>query len=65
MIALAALLVAAQPVSLAAENGRIRAFSALLGPYVVGSYAEGPYELRFPVTAEIVALIKPRYRAAF
>lgn len=57
--------VADQPVSLAAEGGRITAFYAMLNPYVVGSYAEGPYEFSVPVTAEIAALIRPRYRAAF
>ncbi|HEV2818043.1 MAG TPA: hypothetical protein VGW40_12580 [Allosphingosinicella sp.] len=54
-----------QPVSLAAENGRITAFYAMLGPYVVGSYAEGPYEFSIPVGAGMIGLIKPRYRAAF
>lgn len=34
-------------------------------PYVAGSYAEGSYELTFPVTAEVLAAVKPRYKAAF
>lgn len=34
-------------------------------PYVAGSYAEGSYELTFPVTAEVLAAVKPEYKAAF
>ena len=35
------------------------------GPYVAGSYAEGAYELDFPMSAAMVAAVKPEYRAAF
>jgi hypothetical protein len=35
------------------------------GPYVAGSYAEGAYELDFPMTAAMVAAVKPAYRGAF
>lgn len=35
------------------------------GPYVAGSYAEGAYELNFPVTRAMAAAVKPEYRAAF
>ncbi|WP_338444933.1 DUF4163 domain-containing protein [Pelagerythrobacter marensis] len=35
------------------------------GPYVAGPYAEGAYELDFPVDAAVVAAVKPEYRAAF
>lgn len=35
------------------------------GPYVAGSYAEGAYELNFPVDAKVLAAVKPEYRAAF
>ena len=34
-------------------------------PYVAGSYAEGSYELTFPVTAEVLAAVRPEYKAAF
>ena len=34
-------------------------------PYVAGSYAEGSYELTFPVTAELLAAVRPEYKAAF
>jgi hypothetical protein len=34
-------------------------------PYVAGSYAEGGYELTFPVTAAVLAAVKPEYKAAF
>lgn len=35
------------------------------GPYVAGSYAEGDYELDFPVTASIIDAVKPEYAGAF
>lgn len=37
----------------------------LAAPYVAGSYAEGAYEFAIPVTAAIVAAVKPKYREAF
>lgn len=37
----------------------------IAAPYVAGSYAEGAYELTFPVTAKVRAAVKPEYRAAF
>lgn len=35
------------------------------GPFVAGSYAEGAYELDFPLTAAMWGAVKPAYRAAF
>ncbi|ANY19997.1 hypothetical protein A6F68_01481 [Tsuneonella dongtanensis] len=35
------------------------------GPYVAGSYAEGAYELDFPMTTAMLEAVKPAYRAAF
>ncbi|WP_305098203.1 DUF4163 domain-containing protein [Croceibacterium aestuarii] len=35
------------------------------GPYVAGPYAEGDYELDFPVDAEVLDAVKPAYRSAF
>ncbi len=35
------------------------------GPYVAGSYAEGAYELDFPVTASLLDAVKPEYAEAF
>ncbi|MFU7527707.1 PdaC/SigV domain-containing protein [Qipengyuania sp. ASV99] len=37
----------------------------LAAPYVAGAYAEGPYEVTLPVTAQILAAVRPEYRAAF
>lgn len=34
------------------------------GPYVAGSYAEGAYELDFPMTAAMIEAVKPAYRDA-
>lgn len=55
-----------QPISLVAgATGRITALRALIPPYVVGSYAEGPYEFDFAVTDDLIAALKPDYRSAF
>lgn len=35
------------------------------GPYVAGPYAEGAYELVFPVDAAITSAVKPAFRTAF
>lgn len=35
------------------------------GPYVAGSYAEGAYELDFPMTQAMLEAVKPAYRTAF
>lgn len=37
----------------------------LVAPYAAGPYVEGSYEVTLPVTAEILALVKPEYRADF
>lgn len=35
------------------------------GPYVAGPYAEGAYEVNFPVNQAILGTVRPAYRAAF
>ncbi len=35
------------------------------GPYVAGPYAEGDYELNFPVTPSIVDAVRPEFASAF
>ena len=45
-----------------------RAFDRItiyFGPYVAGPYAEGDYELHFPVDARVLDAVKPEYRPAF
>ena len=37
----------------------------LVPPYEAGPYAEGSYEVTLPVTAKIIALVKPEYRRFF
>jgi hypothetical protein len=34
-------------------------------PYVAGPYAEGDYDISLPVTAEVIAALKPAYRSSF
>jgi len=56
----------AQPVTLVCgPSGRIEMLRALLNPYVVGSWAEGPYEVDVPIDAAMMSVIKPRLRPAF
>lgn len=35
------------------------------GPYVAGPYAEGAYELNFPVDAAVIEAVKPEFRGGF
>ncbi len=37
----------------------------LIAPYLAGPYAEGDYEVTLPVTAALLARVKPQYRASF
>lgn len=37
----------------------------LIGPYEAGPYVEGGYEVTLPVTAAVLAAVKPEYRGSF
>lgn len=37
----------------------------LIAPYIAGPYAEGDYEVTLPVTAALLATVKPQFRASF
>ncbi len=37
----------------------------LVGPYEAGPYAEGSYEVTLPVSAAVLATVKPEYRSTF
>lgn len=48
------------------SNGRtFDRIGVWFGPYVAGAYAEGAYELDFPVDPAVIEAVKPEYRAAF
>lgn len=48
------------------SNGKIfDRIGIWFGPYVAGAYAEGAYELDFPVDAAVIEAVKPEYREAF
>jgi len=47
------------------RNGRFDQVSFVASPYVAGPYVEGAYEVTIPVTATIIAVLKPEYRASF
>lgn len=44
---------------------RFNRIGLIAAPYVAGSYAEGQYEVTLPVTAKVLAAVKPEYAAAF
>lgn len=37
----------------------------LIGPYEAGPYAEGTYEVTLPVTAAVLATVKPQFKSTF
>lgn len=47
------------------NNSRINRIGLIADPYVAGPYAEGAYEVTLPVTAALLRVVKPAYRAAF
>jgi hypothetical protein len=56
----------AQPLTLiCGPNNRIETMRALVAPYIVGSWAEGPYEVDFPVDALLMAAVRRHFRPAF
>ena len=55
-----------QTAILGSSNGKLfDKIGILIGPYAAGPYVEGDYEFTFPVTAKLLAAVKPEYRAAF
>ena len=53
-------------VLLGSSNGRsFDRIGVIADQYVVGSYAEGPYEHTLPVTPAVLRAVKPQYRGAF
>jgi len=47
------------------EDGRFDTLDFIASPYVAGPYAEGEYENELPVTRQLMAAIKPAYRASY
>lgn len=45
--------------------GRFDSIQLIADPYIAGPYAEGSYEIAVPVSAELVAEVKPEYRTDF
>ena len=46
-------------------NGRFDRIHFVADEYVAGPYVEGPYETPLPVTAQLIAALKPEYRSSF
>ena len=47
------------------KNGKFDHLIFTASPYVAGPYVEGEYEISLPVTAKMVAALKPDYRTSF
>lgn len=47
------------------QGGRLDRIHLVAAPYLAGSYAEGEYDIQLPVTAALIAALKPEYRASF
>jgi len=57
---------AAQTLILGSSNRKtFDRIGLLVAPYEAGPYAEGSYEVTVPVTAKVMAVLKPQYRSAF
>ena len=55
-----------QTVILGSSTGKaFDKIGVLVGPYAAGPYVEGDYEFTFPVTAKLLAAVKPEFRDAF
>lgn len=46
-------------------NGPFKSIQLIADPYVAGPYAEGSYEIDVPVSAALVAALKPEFRGDF
>lgn len=60
--------VGAEEATILAGSSNGRTFDRIavwFGPYVAGPYAEGSFELNFPVDQAIVDAVKPAYKSAF
>lgn len=56
----------AETVILGTSNGKVfNRVGVLIAPYDAGPYAEGSYEVTLPVTAAVLAAVKPEYRSSF
>ena len=47
------------------DGQKFNRIGLIAAPYVVGSFAEGPYEVTMPVTEAVLGAVKPEYRDAF
>ena len=47
------------------RNGRFDRIVFVASPYVAGPYVEGEYEIALPLTARLIAAMRPEYRSSF
>ncbi|MEO7635350.1 MAG: DUF4163 domain-containing protein [Sphingomicrobium sp.] len=47
------------------QDGRFDMLDFTAAPYTAGPYVEGEYAIALPVTAALIAALKPQYRASF
>ncbi len=47
------------------RNGRFDGIELVASPYTAGPYVEGAYDILLPVTAKLIAAMRPEYRDSF
>ena len=47
------------------RNGRFDGIDIVASPYTAGPYVEGAYDILLPVTAQLIAAMRPEYRNSF
>ena len=47
------------------KDGRFDTIDFVASPYVAGPYVEGEYDTRLPITRQLIAAIRPGFRASF
>jgi hypothetical protein len=47
------------------KDGRFNTLDIIADAYVAGPYVEGDYDIEVPVTAKLIAAMKPEYRGSF
>jgi hypothetical protein len=47
------------------DGKKFNRMAIYVAPYGAGPYSEGDYEIDLPITAALIAIVKPRYKSAF
>jgi hypothetical protein len=47
------------------DGKKFNRMAVYAAPYAAGPYVEGDYEINLPITAKLISIVKPEYKAAF